>query len=109
MPTKFRVYRDIVRLEPGAEARGWVLSNLPERLRDVVQEVSDEIPFLDLTSALSAAASDGALPYFADDSHWNAEGHRVAAAAIAEVITRSSCGSAPPSPQRSPGRPPRRC
>jgi hypothetical protein len=41
------------------------------------------IPSLDLHDALSAAAAAGRLTWFADDTHWNAAGAEVAAAAVA--------------------------
>jgi lysophospholipase L1-like esterase len=41
------------------------------------------IAVLDLTTPLESALARGESPYFADDTHWNAVGHRVAAEAIA--------------------------
>jgi hypothetical protein len=35
--------------------------------------------FLDLTPALERAAASGRAVYFADDAHWNAAGHEIAA------------------------------
>jgi hypothetical protein len=37
-----------------------------------------------LTGALQAEARTGRAPYFAQDSHWNALGHEVAARSIVE-------------------------
>jgi hypothetical protein len=44
------------------------------------------IAFLDLTPVLEAAVNGGRNVYFPDDSHWNAEGHDVAAAAVADFL-----------------------
>ena len=41
------------------------------------------VPVLDLTPALQAAAREGNIPWFWGDTHWNAEGHRVAAQSLA--------------------------
>jgi len=44
------------------------------------------IPLLDLTPALERAASSGRAVYFADDAHWNAAGHEVAAEELAKFL-----------------------
>jgi hypothetical protein len=46
------------------------------------------ISFLDLTPALEQAAVSGRAVYFADDAHWNAAGHEIAAQQLARFITR---------------------
>lgn len=46
------------------------------------------IPFLDLTPALEEAAASGRAVYFADDAHWNAAGHQVAAEELAKFLAR---------------------
>jgi lysophospholipase L1-like esterase len=45
------------------------------------------IGFLDLTPALEQAAASGRAVYFADDAHWNAAGHEVAARELAEFLS----------------------
>ena len=57
-------------------------------LNGLVQSFCAErgIPFLDLTPALEAEVERGRNVYFADDAHWNAAGHEVAAAALAEFL-----------------------
>jgi hypothetical protein len=87
-PGKFRVYKDhctFRRDNPGARR---VLDDLPERLRARVAAISPEIGFLDLTPALSAEAARGRLVYFADDTHWSAEGHQAAGRAVAAQVSR---------------------
>jgi lysophospholipase L1-like esterase len=44
------------------------------------------IAFLDLTPALEQAAASGRPVYFADDAHWNAAGHDVAARELAKFL-----------------------
>ena len=44
------------------------------------------IAFLDLTPALEAEVESGRNVYFPDDAHWNADGHDVAAAALADLL-----------------------
>ena len=44
------------------------------------------IAFLDLTPMMEAAVNSGRNVYFPDDAHWNAAGHDVAAAALAELL-----------------------
>jgi hypothetical protein len=57
-------------------------SELPARLAALADEHG--IPFLDLTPALREAALEGALPFFAADTHPNAHGHAVMAEALAK-------------------------
>ena len=44
--------------------------------------------FLDLTPALEQAAASGRAVYFADDAHWNAAGHEIAAEELAKLLAR---------------------
>ena len=44
------------------------------------------IPFLDLTPVLEQAAASGQTVYFADDAHWNAAGHQIAAEELAKFL-----------------------
>jgi lysophospholipase L1-like esterase len=44
------------------------------------------IVFLDLTPMMEAEVDSGRNVYFPDDAHWNAAGHDVAAAALAELL-----------------------
>jgi acetyltransferase AlgX (SGNH hydrolase-like protein) len=46
------------------------------------------ISFLDLTPALEQAAVSGRAVYFADDAHWNAAGHEIAARELARFLAR---------------------
>jgi len=53
-------------------------------LRDFCAE--HQISFLDLTPALERSAASGRAVYFADDAHWNAAGHEVAAQELASFL-----------------------
>jgi len=44
------------------------------------------IQLLDLTPVLERAAASGCAVYFADDAHWNAAGHQIAAAELAKFL-----------------------
>ncbi|MEY2572762.1 MAG: hypothetical protein QOJ87_975 [Verrucomicrobiota bacterium] len=46
------------------------------------------ISFLDLTPALEQAAASGRPVYFADDAHWNAAGHQLAAEELAKFLAQ---------------------
>lgn len=85
-PTKFRALAPFVEATPGSLVGSWSLNDLPERMRRLVAEVSPTITYVDLTPALAATAAAGSLPYFRDDSHWNAAGHAAAADAIAAAL-----------------------
>ncbi|MCA1659990.1 MAG: GDSL-type esterase/lipase family protein [Verrucomicrobiaceae bacterium] len=53
-------------------------------LRDFCAE--HQISFLDVTPALERNAAAGRAVYFADDAHWNAAGHEVAAQELAKFL-----------------------
>src|SRR5438067_2036701 len=46
------------------------------------------IHFFDLTPALEQAAGSGRPVYFADDAHWNAAGHEIAAQELAKFLAQ---------------------
>ena len=56
----------------------------PTPLRDALLAWSERsgVPVLDLTAPLVESARGGHIPWFADDTHWNAEGVAVAARAM---------------------------
>jgi len=53
--------------------------------REIIAAAPPSLHVLDLTPAIRAAAEDEEL-YYRFDAHWNAEGHRVAADAMADAI-----------------------
>jgi hypothetical protein len=93
-PTKFRVYRQLTTFSLEARPREWVINDLPQRLEAIVRESLPAGEFLDLTPVLSARARCGPPLYYPVDTHWSPEGHRVAAEAIAELLTEAKHDSA---------------
>jgi hypothetical protein len=96
VPEKFRVYREYCTFHPDNPCVDWVLDDLPARLGARVAALGPGIGFLDLTPALAAEAAQGRLLYFADDTHWSAEGHQVAGRAVAAHVTRQYDLGLPP-------------
>ncbi len=93
VPRKFRVYRETIEVPPRiSRLRQWCVVDLPGQLRTVVKSVSPDIVFLDLTPALAAAATEGEMVYFPDDTHWSAAGHRVVAEALTAVLHTQESG-----------------
>jgi hypothetical protein len=84
VPAKTRVLGPLCRFPPDSDLTDLdaCLSPMPGHLAAWSQQSG--IPFLDLTTALSDAASSGRMVWFVDDTHWNSEGHEVAATAIAD-------------------------
>ena len=87
-PTASRVYHEIANFE---KARGditqWDLTDLPDRFRKMMSDISPDIGYLDLTPALKSAARKHSLVFLSDDTHWSSEGHRVVAEALAGALT----------------------
>jgi hypothetical protein len=79
IPAKYRVYGSLLNLPASSELMEWSHSDLPARLETLVHEVSPEIGFVDLTPPFVSAAARGRVLYFADDTHWTPEAHRLAA------------------------------
>jgi hypothetical protein len=87
-PEKFRVYRNYCEFRPDNPCAGWGLDDLPEQFGARVAALGPRIAYLDLTPALTAEAAQGRLLYFADDTHWSADGHEVVGRTIAMYIAR---------------------
>ncbi|MCK6492790.1 MAG: GDSL-type esterase/lipase family protein [Nitrospira sp.] len=87
-PVSYRVHRDLPNFSPlTPEMQQWPLNDLPDELRAMVRQVSPEIEFLDLTPGLREAAAAGVLTYIPDDTHWTAEGQRVAGVALSRRLS----------------------
>ncbi|HYN08784.1 MAG TPA: SGNH/GDSL hydrolase family protein [Vicinamibacterales bacterium] len=84
IPRKLRVYQGYLSAAPDSYAHSWQLNNLPEVLGDFCRKHG--ILFLDSTVPLREAVASGESVYLPDDVHWNAAGHRVVAAAVADRI-----------------------
>ena len=86
-PASYRVHHDLNNFEPSTpQMQTWPLGNLPEEFEQMLQAVSPDIEFIDLTVALREAAAAGVLTYFPDDTHWTAEGQRVVGEAIHQAL-----------------------
>ena len=90
VPSKYRVFASLCRPEPGTELASWTVNDMPGRIAELVRTLEGRVSYLDLTPALRHSAQNNRLPYLSDDSHWSAEGHRVAAAAIIEHLSRQN-------------------
>jgi hypothetical protein len=83
VPTKWRVYRDLVKPKPESEIANWKANDLDKRLAQWAARES--IPFLDLTPPLVRAAQDD-LVYFLDDAHWTSAGQACVAEELGDVL-----------------------
>ena len=84
VPTKFRVYRELLTISPDSELRDWEVNDLPDQLSRWCAEAG--IEYLDLTPALRSVSQAGSLVYFVDDLHWTEQGHKVVARELAALI-----------------------
>jgi hypothetical protein len=57
---------------------------LPVRFQELCSSAA--VACIDLTDRLRQALAAGRLPYWANDTHWNPDGHAIAAAAIEGVL-----------------------
>ncbi len=104
VPTKFRVYHDIATFDPdsGGDIEWWVLNDMPERVRRVTSDISADIPFLDLTPTLRAAARERRMIFIPDDTHWTAEGHRLVADTLNAALNNADRQTTPPDSNNPP-------
>jgi putative hemolysin len=86
IPEKFRVFQGLCQFPHESECRNWALNDMPERLQRTVRSISPEIGYLDLTPDFVAAARRGVVSYYPDDTHWSAEGHKIAAESINDYL-----------------------
>jgi hypothetical protein len=84
VPTKFRVFRDLIEVPAGSELRGWTPWPLPDLFLRFCREGG--LACVDLTGVLGDAVRDGGMPYPVVDSHWSPEGHRRVARGLAEIL-----------------------
>jgi hypothetical protein len=81
----FRLAHDLCESAPDSMLREWkVLDDLPQRMQQFAAQ--HNIAWLDLGPAFRAAIEAGRFPFFPDDGHWDAEGHALAAQAIADKL-----------------------
>lgn len=92
IPSRFRVYRDVCAFAPDSPCRAWPVDGLPGALGAAVAAMSPAVRYLDLTPRFRAEAAAGGLLYLADDSHWSARGHEVAAEELAALLRLAAAG-----------------
>lgn len=93
VPEKFRVYRELVAIEPGSALERWQPSDLPQRFAAFA--AAEQVEWLDLTAPLQAGARAGPLLFFVDDGHWNPAGHELVARELAAHARRLLEGAEP--------------
>ena len=84
-PEAFRVYKHLCVIAEGSPLATRQSSDLPERIRRMC--TAEQIAYLDLTAALTAAARKGRLVYIPGDVHWSRHGNAVASEELARRIT----------------------
>jgi len=84
IPTKLHVLAPLCEFPAESDLREWDEHLGPLREQLVAWGAESGVPMLDLTPALQTAARDGRMPWYWGDTHWNAEGHRVAAETLAD-------------------------
>ena len=85
VPTKYRVYRDVIEVPPGSPLEHWdVWTELPQYFRDLC--ASESVPCLDLTARFQRAVREGEWVYAPADTHWAPAGHAIAAEELQRVL-----------------------
>jgi lysophospholipase L1-like esterase len=93
VPDKLRVLAPLCHFPNGSDLQPLAPHLSPLRADLLAWSGRSGVPVFDLTESLSAAAAAGHVPYFWGDTHLNAEGHRVAAEALAPWVTLASPAS----------------
>jgi lysophospholipase L1-like esterase len=75
---------ELTRLRYGMDEGKWDRGLVFRRLGEIGRRAG--FPVLDLTGALRAADGRWAGPYYVEDGHWNALGHRVAAGEVQRAL-----------------------
>ncbi len=97
VPSKYRVYGELVNVPDYSDLNDWRPNDMPARLEEMVRAISPDIGFVDLTHSFVREAASGRLLYFHDDSHWTEEGHLVAAETLWAFLSGwGSAAQAPP-------------
>ena len=85
VPTKYRVYKDVIDIPEGSPLETWgAWEKLPAHFQDFCAMTSAAC--LDLTGPLTQSVREGRVPFAPTDTHWNPRGHAVAAAELARLI-----------------------
>lgn len=93
-PATLRVYRNLCEFPEPNLAQTTPINDLPQRMAVFAER--ERIGFVDLTSALQAAAARGEHPHYPDDTHWTPAANRVVAHALAMTpAVRTALGLSP--------------
>ena len=88
-PEHYRVYNGLSTfVEVSEEVKWWSVNDLPGRLRTVVESISPDFEYFDLTPTLRMEAAKGTSLYIPNDTHWTAEGHKIVAEALHKKLAR---------------------
>ncbi len=88
VPTKYRVYGRFCEVDSALRRRLGQPGDLPRRLEQMIADISGDVAYVDLTDPFVAQAEHGAMLYWPDDTHWSAEGHRLAAEVVGGYLTQ---------------------
>lgn len=87
VPTKYRVYRDLLEIPQGSPLEDWsVWEALPVRFQELCASAS--IPCVDLTGPLRKGVREGRMAYAPSDTHWSPEGHSIVAAELEKLLNQ---------------------
>lgn len=85
VPTKYRVYRDVVVIPPDSPLETWSpWTELPRLFAEFC--TSNDVRCLDLTGPFRKAVLDGVPVYALTDTHWGPEGHDLAARELDRLL-----------------------
>jgi hypothetical protein len=94
VPTKYRVYRDFLRPNNSSNLiANWNVWPLPTLFMRFCER--EKIACTDLTDSLKLAVEEGALPFPHTDTHWNAQGHSIAATHVTNKLRQLGWLSGP--------------
>ena len=103
VPTKYRVYGRFCEVGSALHQRLGQPGDLPQRLGQMIAGISEDVAYIDLTDPFVAQAEQGAMLYWPDDTHWSADGHRLAAEVVGRYLGDEHAG--PPKQTRLTGAP----
>lgn len=87
LPEKIRVYKDVIRTPENSKLPAEV-DDLPQRMQNMLADISPHIGFVDLTPAFTEEVSRGNSLFVKNDTHWTELGHQMAAQTIHEYLQR---------------------